>query len=155
MRTALFPGSFDPITMGHVEIIERGLAIFDTIVVAVGVNSSKSYMFSVEERLQMLRDTFADEPRIQVASFQELTVEFARKNNIPFILRGLRSPNDLAYEQPIAYVNQHLHPSIEIVCLLSKPETVHISSSIVREIIKYKGNVQSLVPQSVIDVIDK
>jgi pantetheine-phosphate adenylyltransferase len=154
MRTALFPGSFDPITMGHVEIIERGLAIFDTIVVAVGVNSSKSYMFSVEERLQMLKDTFAHEPRIQVASFQELTVEFARKNNIPFILRGLRSPNDLAYEQPIAYVNQHLNPSIEIVCLLSKPETAHISSSIVREIIKYKGNVHSLVPQAVIDVIN-
>lgn len=155
MRVALFPGSFDPITTGHVEIIERGLALFDKIVVAVGINSNKNYMFTAEERLQMLRDTFANEVRIEITSYQELTVEFARKNNIPFLLRGLRSPNDLAYEQPIAYVNQHLNPAIEVVCLLSKPETAHISSTIVREIIRYNGNIENLVPKAVIDFARK
>ncbi len=150
MRIALFPGSFDPITLGHVEIIERGLALFDKIVVAVGTNSQKKYMFSEAERLQMLQATFAHQPHIQVESYSELTVEFARKNNIPFILRGLRSPSDLEYEQPIAYINQHLNPNIEIVCLLSKPETGHISSTIVREVIRYKGSLAGLVPDAVI-----
>lgn len=153
MRIALFPGSFDPITEGHVEIIERGLAIFDSIWVAVGTNSQKKYMFSTDERIQMLKSTFAHEPRIRVESYEELTVEFARKNNIPFILRGLRSPSDLEYEQPIAYINQHLNPNIETVCLLSKPETAHISSTIVREVIRYKGQLKGLVPQAVIDLV--
>lgn len=153
MRIALFPGSFDPITLGHIEIIQRGLSIFDTICVAMGTNSQKKYMFSTEQRLEMLNKIFENEPRIRVENYEELTVEFARKNNIPFILRGLRSPSDLEYEQPIAYINQHLNPNIEIVCLLSKPETAHISSTIVREVIRYKGNLTGLLPSSLIDLL--
>lgn len=153
MKTALFPGSFDPITEGHVEIIERGLAIFDKIVVAIGINANKKYMFSLEDRMAMLTQTFEKEPRIEVAFYQSLTVDFAKERNISFILRGLRAPSDLEYEQPIAYVNQHLNPAIEVVCLLSKPETAHISSTVVREIIRYQGNLQKLVPQPVIEYI--
>ncbi len=154
MLTALFPGSFDPITLGHVEIIERGLAIFDNIVVALGTNSQKKYRFTQAQRLQMLKDTFAQEPRIRVETYEGLTVEFARQNSISFILRGLRSPSDLEYEQPIAYINQHLNPDVEIVCLLSKPKTAHISSTIVREVIRYKGKLEGLVPQAVIDLLE-
>lgn len=153
MKNALFPGSFDPITEGHVEIIERGLAIFDKIVVAIGINANKKYMFSLEDRMAMLSKTFEKEPRIEIAYYQSLTVDFAKERNISFILRGLRAPSDLEYEQPIAYVNQHLNPEIEIVCLLSKPETAHISSTVVREIIRYRGNLQKLVPPAVIEYI--
>ena len=153
MKVALFPGSFDPITTGHVEIIERGLSIFDKIVVAIGVNANKKYMFSVEDRIAMLTKTFAHDPSIEIAQYQTLTVNFAKEKNISFILRGLRAPSDLEYEQPIAYVNQHLSPEIEIVCLLSKPETAHISSSVVREIIRYQGNLNKLVPPAVIEYI--
>ncbi len=155
MKVALFPGSFDPITEGHVEIIERGLSLFDKIIVAIGVNANKKYMFSLEDRMAMLSATFGKENRIEVDYYQSLTVEYAKTRNIPFILRGLRAPSDLEYEQPIAYVNQHLNPEVEIVCLLSKPETAHISSTVVREIIRYNGNLQKLVPMSVIEYILK
>jgi pantetheine-phosphate adenylyltransferase len=154
-RTALFPGSFDPITLGHVEIIERGLALFDKIVVAIGVNSQKKYMFSLEERIEMLQTTFQHHSRIEVAVYEDLTVAFAKKNNISFLLRGLRGANDLTYEQPIAYINQLLHPGIEVICLLSKPDTAHISSTIVREIIRYKGSTTGLLPPSIIRFIEK
>lgn len=144
---ALFPGSFDPITLGHVEIVERGLSLFDEIVVAVGVNSAKKYLFSEEERLEMLRLCFAHQPCVRVVSFSILTAELARQHGAPFLLRGLRSPQDLAYEQPVSFVNHHLNPALETVFLHSHPATMHISSTIVREVIKYGGDIHGLVPE--------
>ena len=155
MKKALFPGSFDPITTGHTEIILRGLSIFDEIVVAIGVNSAKKYFFTLEERLEMLRMCFADEDRIKIASYQELTVDFARKQGARFILRGLRSPQDLSYEQPIELINKHMAPDIENVHLLSSPQTAAISSTIVREVIRYKGNIVGLIPDEISDYVAK
>lgn len=150
---ALFPGSFDPITIGHVEIVERGLSLFDEIIVAVGVNSAKKYLFSEADRLEMLRLCFAHEPRIRVVSFNILTAELSRQYDAPFILRGLRSEQDLAYEQPISFINRHLNPDLETVFLHSHPATMHISSTIVREIIKYGGEIGGLVPDVLSDFI--
>lgn len=153
LKIALFPGSFDPITEGHVEIAVRGLSIFDKVIVAVGINSQKKYLFSLEERIQMLQETFAEYPNIEITQYQELTVSFAEKKHAKFILRGLRTPADMEYEQPIALLNSHLSPEIETVCLFSKPQYAHISSTIVREIIKYGGNTQGLVPQAVLNIL--
>jgi len=153
-KIAIFPGSFDPITEGHVEIAVRGLSLFDKVIVAVGVNSQKKYLFSLEDRMKMLQETFATYPNIEIAQYQELTVSFAQKKQAKFVLRGLRTPADMEYEQPIALLNQHLFPEIETVCLFSKPQYAHISSTIVREIIKYGGNTQGLVPQAVIRHIE-
>lgn len=153
MKRALFPGSFDPITEGHVEIILRGKALFDEIVVAVGVNSQKKYFFSLEERMEMLNVCFQDEKQIRIASYEGLTVDYLREIDANFILRGLRSSQDLIYEQPIELVNKHMHPGLEIVHLLSSPKTAHISSTIVREVIKYGGEIEGLIPSSVVQYI--
>ena len=153
MKKALFPGSFDPITVGHIEIIKRGARIFDQVVVAIGVNSSKKYRFSLEQRLMFLSKSLADVPNVQIASYTGLTVEFLKAHDIHFILRGLRSAADLAYEQPISLVNQHLHPVVDTLYLTSHPSTAHISSSIVREIIKYGGNITGLVPNCVVEAV--
>lgn len=153
MKRALFPGSFDPITEGHVEIIQRGKALFDEIVVAIGVNSQKQYFFSLEERMEMLRVCFEDDPQILVASYTGLTVDYLREIEADFMLRGLRSGQDLIYEQPIELVNKHMHPGLEVVHLLSSPGTAHISSTIVREVIKYGGEIEGLIPTSVVRYI--
>ncbi|MFN0202489.1 MAG: pantetheine-phosphate adenylyltransferase [Bacteroidia bacterium] len=154
-KIAIFAGSFDPITLGHTEIALRGLKVFDKIVVALGINSQKKYLFSLEQRLEMLQKTFENEPNIEIISYEELTVSLAKKMGANYILRGLRSAADLEYEQPIALINSHLAPEIETVCLLSNPHTGHISSTIVRELIKYGGNLEGLVPKAVMEVIGR
>lgn len=153
MKKALFPGSFDPVTLGHIELIARGAAVFDEIVVAVGVNSLKKYLFSEEERVEMVRRSVAHLPNVQVVAFSQLTASLAREAGAAFILRGIRSESDLAYEQPIAFVNHHLNNDLDTVFFLSSPATMHISSSIVREVIKFGGKLEGLVPPAVIDFL--
>ncbi|ARV11280.1 pantetheine-phosphate adenylyltransferase [Gilvibacter sp. SZ-19] len=148
-KKAVFPGSFDPITLGHCDIIERGLQLFDEIVLAIGVNSAKQYTFGLEERKRFLEETFAEESRISIATYNTLTVDFCKSVEAQFILRGLRSTKDFNYEQPIAQTNRVMAGDVETVFLMASPEVTHISSSIVREIMKYNGNYQNLVPYTV------
>ena len=148
-KKAVFPGSFDPITLGHCDIIERGLQLFDEIVLAIGVNSAKQYTFGLEERKRFLEETFAEESRISIATYNTLTVDFCKSVEAQFILRGLRSTKDFNYEQPIAQTNRVMAGDVETVFLMASPEVTPISSSIVREIMKYNGNYQNLVPYTV------
>lgn len=148
-RKAVFPGSFDPITLGHCDVIDRGLQLFDEIVLAIGINSAKKYMFSLEQRKGFLEEIYKAESRISIATYQELTVDFCKSIDAHFILRGLRSSKDFGYERPIAQTNKVMAGDIETVFLMSSPEVTHVSSTIVREIMKYNGNYQHLVPYPV------
>lgn len=148
MKRAIFPGSFDPLTLGHYDIIKRGVTLFDEIIVAIGVNSSKKYMFSLEERKQFIIDAFKDEPKVKVVTYEGLTVDFCLKNDVEFILRGLRNPADFEFEKAIAHTNRDLAP-IETIFLLTSAETSYIASSIVRDVIKNNGDYTKLVPKSV------
>jgi len=149
MKKAVFPGSFDPITLGHVDLIYRGLEIFDEIIIAIGVNADKKQLFSLEDKIQQIINTFVNEPRIKVASYKGLTIDFCKSVNSKYILRGLRNSSDFNYEQSIAQTNSSLS-SIESVFLISSPQLTHISSTIVRDIIRNGGDYKSLVPESVI-----
>ena len=148
MKRALFPGSFDPLTLGHYDIIKRGVTLFDEVIVAIGINAEKKYMFSLEERKQFVEEAFADEPRIKVVTYKGLTVEFCKEIGVGFILRGLRNPADFEFEKAIAQTNRKLS-GIETVFLLTSAETSFISSSIVRDIIRNNGDVSVLVPSIV------
>lgn len=148
MKKALFPGSFDPITLGHFDIIRRALALFDEIVVAIGVNGDKNYMFTVEQRKEFIEKAFADEPKVKVSTYQGLTVDYCREIDAQFILRGLRNPADFEFEKAIAHTNRTLS-KIETVFLLTAARTSFISSSIVRDVIRNNGDYTVLVPESV------
>lgn len=148
MKRAIFPGSFDPLTLGHYDIIKRGITLFDEIIVSIGVNSLKEYMFSVEERKQFIEDAFADEPKIKVMTYKGLTVDFCKEIGVEFILRGLRNPADFEFEKAIAQTNRDLAP-IETVFLLTSASTSYIASSIVRDVIRNNGDYTKLVPNSV------
>lgn len=148
MKRAIFPGSFDPITLGHYDIIKRGIKLFDEVIVAIGVNSAKKYMFSLEQRKKFIEDSFKDEPKVTVVTYQGLTVDFCEEHNVDFILRGLRNPADFEFEKAIAHTNRDLAP-IETVFLLTAASTSYISSSIVREVIRHNGDYTLLVPDTV------
>jgi pantetheine-phosphate adenylyltransferase len=148
MRRAVFPGSFDPITLGHYDIIERGLTLFDEIILAIGVNSEKKYMFSLEERKQFIEEAFKNEPKIKVMTYKGLTVDFCKQQNADFILRGLRNPGDFEFEKAIAHTNRKMS-DIETVFLLTSSGKSYISSSIVRDVIRNGGDVSELVPDTV------
>jgi pantetheine-phosphate adenylyltransferase len=147
-RKAIFPGSFDPITLGHYDIIKRGLTLFDELVIGIGINSDKKYMFPLEERKRFIEDTFAGEKRIKVMTYKGLTVDFCKEIDAQFILRGLRNPADFEFEKAIAHTNRHLS-EIETVFLLTSSGKSYISSSIVREVIRNGGDYTKLVPESV------
>lgn len=149
MKKAIFPGSFDPITLGHVDIINRGVTLFDEIIVAVGENSSKDYMFSLEQRINFIKVKFKNNPKVRVMNYSGLTVDFCKEIGVDFIMRGLRSPADFEFEKDIALTNRHLS-KLETIFLLTSSQTSFISSSIVREIIKHGGDFKKLVPNSVI-----
>ncbi|MGC6429986.1 MAG: pantetheine-phosphate adenylyltransferase [Jejuia sp.] len=148
MKRAIFPGSFDPLTLGHYDIIKRGVGLFDEIIVAIGVNASKKYMFSLDERQQFIIEAFKDEPKVKVVTYEGLTVDFCLKNDVEFILRGLRNPADFEFEKAIAHTNRDLAP-IETIFLLTSADTSYIASSIVRDVIRNNGDYTKLVPESV------
>ncbi|WP_397446418.1 pantetheine-phosphate adenylyltransferase [Polaribacter sp. R77954] len=148
MKKAIFPGSFDPITLGHVDIIERGVHLFDELIIAIGINSDKKYMFSLEERMTFIEKTFKHEPKIKVVTYQGLTVNFCKTQKANFILRGLRNPADFEFEKAIAHTNRKLS-EIDTVFLLTSSGKSYISSSIVRDVIRNDGDYTGLVPDSV------
>ena len=148
MKKAVFPGSFDPITLGHFDIIERGVKLFDELIIAIGINADKKYMFSLEERKSFIEEAFKGEPKIRVVTYQGLTVNFCIEQNAEFILRGLRNPADFEFEKAIAHTNRKLS-EIETVFLLTSSGKSYISSSIVRDVIKNNGDYTGLVPDAV------
>ncbi|WP_296638005.1 pantetheine-phosphate adenylyltransferase [Polaribacter sp.] len=148
MKKAVFPGSFDPITLGHFDIIERGVKLFDELIIAIGINADKKYMFSLEERKSFIEKAFKDEPKIKVLTYQGLTVNFCKEQNVEFILRGLRNPADFEFEKAIAHTNRKLS-EIETVFLLTSSGKSYISSSIVRDVIINNGDYTGLVPDAV------
>ena len=148
MRKAVFPGSFDPITLGHYDIIKRSISLFDEIVIAIGVNAEKKYMFSLEDRKRFIEEAFADEPSVSVITYEGLTIDLCKNLKAHFILRGLRNPADFEFEKAIAHTNRRLS-KIETVFLLTAAKTSFISSSIVRDVIRNGGDYKVLVPESV------
>ena len=145
-RIALFPGSFDPFTNGHLDIVRRGIRLFDEVIVALGTNSSKQRYLPVEEMQALVAAVFKDEPRVSVRTFRGLTAEFARQVGARYVLRGLRSSQDFEYEKPIAYGNQHVNAELETVFLLTSPTLGAISSTIIRDIHRFGGNVDAFLP---------
>ena len=148
MRKAVFPGSFDPITLGHQDIIKRSMPLFDEIVIAIGVNADKKYMFSLEDRKRFIEETFKDEAKVSVITYEGLTIDLCHQIKAEFILRGLRNPADFEFEKAIAHTTRALS-NIETIFLLTAAETSFISSSIVRDVIRNGGDYQKLVPEAV------
>lgn len=149
MSIAVFPGSFDPITSGHVDLVLRAVPLFDEIVVAIGVNSQKKYLYSLEQRLAWLEAVFADHPTVRVDHFEKLTAKYCRSIGADYLLRGLRNASDFDYEKTISQLNNIVGEGLETIFLISQPEYSHISSTIVREIIKGGGDARPFLPEEV------
>jgi len=148
-KIAVFPGSFDPITKGHVNIVERALPLFDKIIIAIGNNSTKKYAFPFEKREQWIKDIFRKHKNIEVMGYQGLTVNFTRKVKATYLIRGIRNSSDFEYEKTIAQLNKSMAPELETICILSDPEHSHISSTIVREIVLNGGDPRVFLPEEV------
>ncbi|MDZ4844651.1 MAG: pantetheine-phosphate adenylyltransferase [Chitinophagales bacterium] len=148
-KIAVFPGSFDPITNGHVNIVKRALPLFDKIIIAIGNNSTKKYAFSFEKREQWIKDIFKKHKNIEVMGYQGLTVTFVKSVNATYLLRGIRNSSDFEYEKTIAQLNKTMAPELETICMLTDPLYAHISSTIVREIILNGGDPNMFVPKEV------
>lgn len=153
MKTAVFPGSFDPITLGHVDLVRRATPLFDRIIVAVGINSQKAALFSLDQRMDMLRKVFAAYPKVEIGYFHGLTVRYCEEQEAHYLLRGLRNASDFDYEKTISQLNTIMGKEVETVFLISQPEFSHISSTIVREIIRGGGDVSPFVPDSITQCI--
>lgn len=149
-RIAVFPGSFDPITKGHEEIIKRGLPLFDELIIGIGYNTNKNYFFSQDRREHFINKTFEGESKIKVMRYSGLTIEFCKQIGATYILRGLRTSADFEFERAIAQMNRGLAPEIETIFIVSHPALSHISSTIVRDILLYQGDASAFVPASVL-----
>jgi len=149
VRRAVCPGSFDPVTHGHIDIVGRAAKLFDEVVVAVGVNASKNRLFTAEERIEMLREVCADLPNVTVSSFSGLIVDFCREIDAPAIVKGLRGGNDYEYELPMAQMNSHLS-GVETVFVPTTAALGYVSSSLVKEVAAFGGDVSGLVPDAVL-----
>ncbi len=153
MKIALFPGSFDPVTKAHVDIIERSLGLFDKIYIGIGANSTKSGFLSMGKREELLRAVFDYEPKIHIVAYEGLTIEFCRSIDAAYMIRGIRTVSDFEYEKAIAQMNHALAPDIESIFIVSKPGYSSISSTIVREILKYNGDVSQFIPKAALDCL--
>jgi len=148
-RICLFPGTFDPITLGHVDVIHRAVALFDKLVIGVGINSTKQPMFTVEQRTGWIKEVFKNEPRIEVTGYEGLTVDYCREIDAKFILRGIRYVSDFEYEKAIADMNRMLVPTIETIFLTCAPLYSTISSTLVRDVIRNGGDARMFMPMEV------
>jgi len=148
-KTAIFPGSFSPFTIGHQSIVDRALPLFDRIIISIGINSEKNQYFSIEERLQWIKDVYGNNPKIEIKFYEGLTVDFCKKENANYILRGLRDSHDFKFEKGIAQMNKDLNKEVETIFIITPPEISHISSSIIRDIIKNGGDVSKFIPKEI------
>ncbi len=148
-KIALFPGSFDPFTIGHESVIKRALPLFDEIIIAIGSNTKKPGYFSIDQRLEMIREVFKDQPQVKVASYSGLTVDFCKKCGANYLLRGLRTAADFEYERAIAQINKAMFPELESVFLLTLPEHTPINSTIIRDVIRFGGDASKFVPSAI------
>ncbi len=155
MKIAIYPGSFDPITMGHADIVKRAAAVFDKVIVAVSINSQKVPLFSIEERVELAKEVFADYKNVEVATFSGLLAEFAKSVGAKTIIKGLRAVSDFEYEFQMAHMNKKLNPDVETMFMMSNQKYSYLSSSIVKEVGKLGGDLTDLVPELIIDVIYK
>jgi len=146
MKRAIFPGTFDPFTIGHASIVKRAITFIDELVIGIGYNENKRTMFSIEEREKTLRELYKNEPRVKVASYNDLTIDFARRMDAQFIIRGIRCVKDFEYEETIADINRKL-AGIETILLFTEPELTSVSSSVVRELISFGKDVSAFLPQ--------
>lgn len=149
MTVAIYPGSFDPLTNGHIDIMRRGLSVFDRVILAVAKNQSKTPTFTIEQRLEMAKEVFADEPRVEFDTFTGLLVDYAKSKNAKVLLRGLRAVSDFEYEFQLASMNRKLNDEVETVFMMTSEEHFYVSSSLVREVARYDGNVGAFVPPCV------
>lgn len=147
MKIALFPGSFDPITIAHVDILKRSLPLFDKIVVGIGLNSSKQSFLSAQKREEIVKSIFVNDSNVEVQLYQGLTIDFCKKIKATYMVRGIRSASDFEYERAIAQINKSMMPEVETIILLSRPEYSAISSTIVRDILRNNGDVSQFVPK--------
>ena len=148
-KIALFPGSFDPFTLGHESVVKRALPLFDKIIIAIGYNSEKDGFFALDERMSWIAKVFEGVKKIGIEKYQGLTVDFCRKVGARYILRGLRTSSDFEYERTIAQMNKVMYPEIETIFLLTLPEHTHINSTIVREIIRLGGDAHAFLPEKI------
>ena len=152
---AIFPGSFDPITLGHVDIINRCIKVFPNITILVSMNIEKKYMFNAEERVTMIKKVFEKNKKISIVKYNGLTVDFCLRKNISHIVRGVRDNRDFEYEQTLSYANKALAPDIETICLFGKKENTFISSSIVKDVMKNGGNMEYFLPKEIIPYVSQ
>ncbi|MCK9160532.1 MAG: pantetheine-phosphate adenylyltransferase [Bacteroidaceae bacterium] len=148
MKRGIFPGTFDPFTIGHQAIVARALSLIDELVIGVGINESKKNIFSIDDRVEMIKELYRNNPRIQVLPYQGLTIDFARQINSRFIIRGVRNVADFEYEKMIAEINRKLG-QLETIFLFSEPELAYISSSMVRELLFFKKDISSFIPKEI------
>jgi len=148
-KVAVFPGSFDPFTLGHESIVHRALDLFDKIIIGIGSNTNKKAFFTAEKRIEMIRELFAETPKVEVMYYNDLTTEFCKRVGAKYMLRGLRTSSDFEYEKVIAQVNQTMLPEVESLFMLTLPEHASINSSVVREIMRYGGDVSKFVPEGI------
>jgi pantetheine-phosphate adenylyltransferase len=147
MKIALFPGSFDPVTKAHVDILKRSISLFDKVIIGIGVNSTKQALLNLEQRKKMLEAVFADEPKVEVQTYSGLTVDFCKEIGANYMIRGIRTVSDFEYEKAIAQMNHALVPEIESIFIVSKPGYSSISSTIVRDILRNGGDISQFVPK--------